>query len=262
MLGIGTDSRACGLQRTSTFHSNGRNNNLVQIHLSDAEMWTRFNETHLAQMRYLRSLIDSYDRWPVLQEGAVSWLSWKRENLQSEIEAAEERVKERIRNLTRISQELIQLEFNLTSIAEAQKSTSANRSLKGLSWITFIFLPLMFISSLFGMNVDVLESNPPWWLFLPLAGGTMLITLAVWIVFKRNSELEDNIERRFNFTFFRRPGPRSRSRPADEETVSSRPADDGRHGSTFGSTFGSGYGNGYGNGPGQGNGHVYEREES
>jgi hypothetical protein len=43
-------------------------------------MWTRFNETHLAQMRYLRSLTESYDRWPVLQEGAISWLSWKREN--------------------------------------------------------------------------------------------------------------------------------------------------------------------------------------
>ncbi|KAL3478816.1 ankyrin repeat-containing domain protein [Aspergillus californicus] len=189
--------------RTSTFHSNGRNNNLVQIHLSDAETWIKFSETHIAQMRYLRSLIESYDRWPVLQEGAISWLSWKRENLQNEISDAETRVKERIARLTRTSQELIQLEFNLTSIAEAQKSTSTNRSLKRLSWITFIFLPLMFISSLFGMNVNVLESNPPWWLYIPLAVGTMLLTMTVWIMFKRNSALEDQIERRF-FRLFRR----------------------------------------------------------
>ncbi|KAL2871034.1 ankyrin repeat-containing domain protein [Aspergillus lucknowensis] len=188
--------------RTSTFHANGRNNNLVKIHLSDAEMWTKFNETHLAQMRYLRSLTESYDRWPVLQEGAISWLSWKRENLQSEIENAEARVRERIARLTSTSQELIQLvEFNLTSIAEAQKSTSANRSLKRLSWITFIFLPLMFISSLFGMNVDILESNPSWWLYLPFAGGMILLTMAIWIVFKRDSHLEDRIERRFDFIF-------------------------------------------------------------
>ncbi|KAL2822617.1 ankyrin repeat-containing domain protein [Aspergillus granulosus] len=198
--------------RTMTFHSNGRNNSLVKIHLSDAEMWTRFNETHLAQMRYLRSLIESYDRWPVLQEGAVSWLSWKRENLQSEIENAETRVRERIARLTKISQELIQLEFNLTSIAEAQKSTSANRSLKRLSWITFIFLPLMFISSLFGMNVDILESNPPWWLYLPLAGGTILLTMTIWMIFKRDSQLEDRIERRFESLF-------SRPAPVDEESL-------------------------------------------
>ncbi|CEL09027.1 hypothetical protein ASPCAL12170 [Aspergillus calidoustus] len=183
----GAGERHLSHMRTMTFHSNGRNNNLVKIHLSDAEMWTRFNETHLAQMRYLRSLTDSYDRWPVLQEGAVSWLSWKRENLTSEIENAETRVRERIARLTKISQELIQLEFNLTSIAEAQKSTSANRSLKRLSWITFIFLPLMFISSLFGMNVDILESNPPWWLYIPLAGGTIVLTMTVWMIFKRDS---------------------------------------------------------------------------
>ncbi|KAL2820950.1 ankyrin repeat-containing domain protein [Aspergillus cavernicola] len=198
--------------RTSSFHSNGRNNNLVKIHLSDAEMWTKFNETHLAQMRYLQSLTESYDRWPVLQEGAISWLSWKRENLQNEIENAEARVKTRIAHLTRISQELIQLEFNLTSIAEAQKSTSANRSLKRLSWITFIFLPLMFISSLFGMNVDILESNPPWWLYIPLAGGTIVLTMTVWMIFKRNSDIEDRIERRF-FLFFKR------QKPSDEESA-------------------------------------------
>ncbi|KAL2835312.1 ankyrin repeat-containing domain protein [Aspergillus pseudoustus] len=102
--------------RTMTFHSNGRNNNLVKIHLSDAEMWTRFHETHLAQMRYLRSLTESYDRWPVLQEGAVSWLSWKRENLQSEIENAETRVRERIARLTKTSQELIQLVRYLATV--------------------------------------------------------------------------------------------------------------------------------------------------
>ncbi|KAL4867794.1 hypothetical protein BDV12DRAFT_170852, partial [Aspergillus spectabilis] len=75
--------------------------------------------------------------------------------------------------------------------------------------------------SLFGMNVDILESNPPWWLYLPLAGGTILLTLTVWIIFKRNSELEDDIERRFSFIFFRRAAA------ADEESL--RPA----HGYTY-----------------------------
>ncbi|KAH6962424.1 hypothetical protein BKA56DRAFT_174480 [Ilyonectria sp. MPI-CAGE-AT-0026] len=59
-----------------------------------------------------------------------------------------------------------------------------SRSMKRLSWITFIFLPLTFISGLFGMNVDVLKSNPSWWWYIPFAIGTMLITCTVWIIFK------------------------------------------------------------------------------
>lgn len=70
-----------------------------------------------------------------------------------EIEDTEKMVEERLLSLDLISQELIQLvrptaqflmlevtnlmqEFNLTSIAEAQKSTTMNRSMKRLSWIT------------------------------------------------------------------------------------------------------------------------------
>ncbi|KAK4123005.1 hypothetical protein N657DRAFT_645721, partial [Parathielavia appendiculata] len=56
--------------------------------------------------------------------------------------------------------------------------------MKRLSWITFVFLPLMFIASLFGMNVDVLASDPPWWIYIPFALGTMLLTLVVWLTFK------------------------------------------------------------------------------
>ena len=35
-----------------------------------------------------------------------------------------------------------------------------NESLWRLSWITFIFLPLTFITGIFGMNVDTFAHNP------------------------------------------------------------------------------------------------------
>jgi hypothetical protein len=35
------------------------------------------------------------------------------------------------------------------------------------------------------MNVNILADNPHWWLYLIFASATMLITLAVFIVFKR-----------------------------------------------------------------------------
>ncbi|KAJ5350414.1 hypothetical protein N7541_008141 [Penicillium brevicompactum] len=73
-------------------------------------------------------------------------------------------------------------EFNLTSIAEAQKSTTMNRSMKRLSWIT----------SLFGMNIDILASNPSWWLYIPFAAGTIILTLAIWILFKTKKGIRLN----------------------------------------------------------------------
>ncbi|KAH6965002.1 ankyrin repeat-containing domain protein [Fusarium venenatum] len=56
----------------------------------------------------------------------------------------------------------LNLGFAWVSIHEAHKSASLGTSMKRLSWITFIFLPAMFASSLFGMNVNILEDNPDW----------------------------------------------------------------------------------------------------
>jgi Mg2+ and Co2+ transporter CorA len=39
-------------------------------------------------------------------------------------------------------------------------SLSLNESLWRLSWITFIFLPLTFLSGFFGMNVDWFSNDP------------------------------------------------------------------------------------------------------
>lgn len=56
----------------------------------------------------------------------------------------------------------------------------------------------MFISSLFGMNVDILKSNPGWWIYVIFALGTMILTLGVWILSKRYN-LEGQIEERFQW---------------------------------------------------------------
>ncbi|KAH7020439.1 cora-like Mg2+ transporter protein-domain-containing protein [Ilyonectria destructans] len=90
------------------------------------------------------------------------------EGLLGAIKNLSDNISKRISRLDEISKDLIQMEFNLISINEARTSTSMSRSMKRLSWITFIFLPLTFISGLFGMNVDILESNPSWWWYVPL----------------------------------------------------------------------------------------------
>ncbi|PKX92377.1 ankyrin [Aspergillus novofumigatus IBT 16806] len=81
--------------------------------------------------------------------------------------------------LARIEQsirELLQIEIAWISISEA-------KSIKRLTWITFIFLPLMLASSLFGMNINLLKDNPNWRWFLPIGVTLVLLTFALWLLF-------------------------------------------------------------------------------
>ncbi|KAK4223548.1 hypothetical protein QBC38DRAFT_46433 [Podospora fimiseda] len=112
------------------------------------------------------------------KHGGVSSLK----DLEGSIDNFTKATSQELNKLDEVSKDLLQMEFNLISIYEARKSTDLSSSMARLSWITFIFLPLTFISGLFGMNVDILESNPPWWWYFPFAGGIMTITFFAWMV--------------------------------------------------------------------------------
>ncbi|RPA77568.1 hypothetical protein BJ508DRAFT_169394 [Ascobolus immersus RN42] len=90
--------------------------------------------------------------------------------------------------LVRKLENLIQKEFNLVSIHEAQTSVKLGLSMQRLSWITFIFLPLIFVSSLFGMNIDVLQADgrefPSWWWYLIFSVATIALVFGGWMAFK------------------------------------------------------------------------------
>ncbi|CAG8126167.1 unnamed protein product [Penicillium salamii] len=124
--------------RSVTLRSNGRDTDLIEVHLKDAEAWAGFNKLLTTQMSILRSLCKSFDQpnAQAVRGDSLVWTNYLRDSFSSEIEATEKEVKGRFSSLNQGSQELIQLEFNLTSIAEAQKSTTMNRSMKRLSWIT------------------------------------------------------------------------------------------------------------------------------
>ncbi|KAI9741115.1 MAG: Ankyrin-2 [Cirrosporium novae-zelandiae] len=93
-----------------------------------------------------------------------------------EIVELDKEVREKLKNLTAISQELIQLIKQL-----------------------ILTLRLPANVGLFGMNIDILQSNPSWWLYLTLAAGTTTLTFAVWIIFKGSENLEGRIEGNFRW---------------------------------------------------------------
>ncbi|KAK4232873.1 hypothetical protein C8A03DRAFT_19934, partial [Achaetomium macrosporum] len=200
-------------KRTELLRANGGDPRLIQDLLGDAQLWDLLGRSCNRQIAELKAFQNAYKSkpWAVLHENEdVNDV----ETFGKSIEDLEKEYRNGLKTLADTSRDLIQLEFNLASIAEAQKSRTTNLSMKRLSWITFVFLPLMFIASLFGMNVDVLASDPPWWIYIPFALGTMLLTLAVWLIFKCSDvgltsrfQLEANIERGFNRLTRRRLQP-------------------------------------------------------
>ena len=158
--------------------SNGRDSKLISDLLLDARLWGWLRTLSEGQAQTFKTLERNYKTkgWMVLYEEGTEG---RPQSFERETANLTDQMDLKLKGLEAASRELIQLEFNLTSIAEAQKSTSTNVSMKRLSWITFIFLPLMFISSVFGMNVDVLKSNPHWWIYILFAAGTMILTLGV-----------------------------------------------------------------------------------
>ncbi|KAF7506301.1 hypothetical protein GJ744_011874 [Endocarpon pusillum] len=196
--------------RSRVLRSSGNDTNLIGHLLTEVQLLEALHENLKKQVERLYAFRRQYlsESWRVLYEQPSDQIQEEMRKFENEIEVLNKDGEEKNKYLTNLSQNIIQLEFNLTSISEAQKSTSTNRSLKRLTWVTFIFLPLLFIASLFGMNIDLLANNPAWWWYPVLASGITILTFAVWGIFKRSNTLEGSLEDRFAWLFRkRREGP-------------------------------------------------------
>ncbi|KAI3340262.1 hypothetical protein F4824DRAFT_497212 [Ustulina deusta] len=179
--------------RLDVLRNGGGNPRLLQRLLSDATMIEYMAENHAKIVQSLKNLLGSCES---LQKGPWRLVGTPLQDSRRRVEYLATHGKG-LRALLEKSQSIIQLEFNLASILEAQRSTTTNRSLKRLTWVTFAYLPLLFVASLFGMNVNILSNNPSFWWYFPIAGGFTLLTLVVWIIFKRFHTLEGNLEKYF-----------------------------------------------------------------
>ncbi|KAK4107530.1 hypothetical protein N656DRAFT_763184 [Canariomyces notabilis] len=187
-------------QRFKILLKKGSDPRVIDTLLQDAMVWVRLEAGVHEQLRDFKELQTVYKAEP----RSKSFKTALHENFHDDDEMARFNealeslrgfLNEQLGVIKTTSKELIELEFNLTSIREAQKSTSTSLSMKRLSWITFIYLPLTFVASLFGMNVDVLDFNPPWWAYLPFAAATLGITIIVWSIFKYTLDEETRRER-------------------------------------------------------------------
>ncbi|KAJ6016529.1 hypothetical protein N7540_011120 [Penicillium herquei] len=101
----------------------------------------------------------------------------QRSQLRELVDGIEQTVIVKLDNMEQAVRDILQIEL-------AWVSTNEAASFKRLSWVTFIFLPLMFVSSLFGMNVNLLQDNPDWKWYIFFGGVSLIMTGILWLASK------------------------------------------------------------------------------
>ena len=87
-------------------------------------------------------------------------------------------------DLVKPTANLADLMYKSVEIRDSRHSLQLNTSLWRLSIITFIFLPLQFISTFFGMNVNIFRDDPSVRYYFASAVPLMALVLAGWYLMK------------------------------------------------------------------------------
>ncbi|KAK6524163.1 hypothetical protein TWF694_005824 [Orbilia ellipsospora] len=78
---------------------------------------------------------------------------------------------------------LTDLMYKTVGIRDSQDSLRLGTSMWRLSWVTFVFLPLSFITSFFGMNVDLFDNNPSIkWYFIAATPFMVMVLISVFVL--------------------------------------------------------------------------------
>ncbi|KAL2069546.1 hypothetical protein VTL71DRAFT_14225 [Oculimacula yallundae] len=189
--------------RGKVLKANGGDLTLIGRLLTDAQKWIQLRSILKDQAISAKAFRERYSKHDY-DDNAI-------DRLGDTIDLFSREVNDRITKLDEISQTLIEISFNLTSINEAVKSTSTNRIHIPSSYLYISehgpHFPINLIretalltaQGVFGMNINVLTSNPQWWWYLVFAGITTTITLSVWLIFKRYKNLEYNVQKKFSW---------------------------------------------------------------
>ena len=93
-------------------------------------------------------------------------------------------------DLVKPTDSLSDLMYKSVEIRDSRHSLTLNLSMWRLSWITFVFLPLTFISSFFGMNVDTFKDDPSLKWYFASAVPMMFLVLIMYFIFKNYFAVE------------------------------------------------------------------------
>ena len=141
--------------------------------------WLKTERTmfqHLDTLREVQNSLKDIADDPSSSENA--WL----ETNEADYERLATQVQE---DLVKPTDSLSDLMYKSVGIRDSRHSLQLSYSMWRLSWITFVFLPLSFVASCFGMNVDTLQDNPSVSWFFVIAVPLMVVVLIGYNILQR-----------------------------------------------------------------------------
>ncbi|KAK6833356.1 hypothetical protein PG987_008050 [Apiospora arundinis] len=152
--------------RVDQIKEKGTSAHIIDQLAKAAQTWAKLRK--LLMRQHPRRLQELFVRYPHNVENLIVEPATEAYNISFD------KIAQRIAQLDDTTRDLLHVEFAWVSIREAHLSTSLATSMKRLSWIT----------SVFGMNVNVFEDNPEWWWFVIVSGIVLTLTIVVWLGFK------------------------------------------------------------------------------
>ncbi|OAL34736.1 hypothetical protein AYO20_05931 [Fonsecaea nubica] len=157
----------------------------------DSQDWSTMSQLLLAQRKtiahalgYLEAVSRSANLFPppatpTLPSNEIVRL----ERIISEFNEMEQIVSQEFPNRGRNISDFV---YNIIGARNAQAAENYSKEMGNITWITFIFFPLITVSGLFGMNVDVLADNPSIkWYFVVAVPLTLLVVGMVLFIRRR-----------------------------------------------------------------------------
>lgn len=124
--------------------------------------------------------------WPGHQEYGTGTLG---EKLVSSLLMDHKYLIGRCSELSRRCETVSQVLADTMKMIEARESLDQTKRLNNLTVLAFVFVPLGFVSTFFGMNVDVFKDNPSIWIYFAVSLPTAGIVFLVLYLFPRGIKL-------------------------------------------------------------------------
>ncbi|KAF2133257.1 hypothetical protein P153DRAFT_363472 [Dothidotthia symphoricarpi CBS 119687] len=130
-----------------------------------------------------RCILDAQDYLNQLSKAAGAQTTSEEANLARFVEDLEEMKIILSENFPKRGQSISDLVFNIIGVRNAQAAERYSKEVGAVTWITFIFFPLIAVSGMFGMNVDLLADNPPikWYFIIAIPATSLVLIVAILI---------------------------------------------------------------------------------
>lgn len=95
----------------------------------------------------------------------------------------------RCSELSRRCETASQVLADTLKMIETGESLDQTKRLNNLTVLAFIFVPVGFVSTFFGMNVNVFADNPPIWIYFAVAGPTAGLVFLLLYLFPKGIDM-------------------------------------------------------------------------